>query len=81
MRYNGPSSFAGKGAPPECDAKLEAQLVDTRGWFVRLKPAAADVSPGFEQEDGPILDTMFLVVIDLPFQTLAHLLCRERAAG
>jgi hypothetical protein len=48
---------------------------------VRLKPAAADVFPLFEQEDGPILDTMLRVVVDLPFQTLAHLVCREWAAG
>jgi hypothetical protein len=47
-RNNRRSSFAGKAAPPECDAELEAQLVDSLGRFVRLKPAAADVFPGFE---------------------------------
>jgi hypothetical protein len=34
---------------------------------VRLKPAAADVFIGFELEDGPILNPMLFVVVDLPF--------------
>ena len=73
--------FAGKAAPPECDAQLEAELVDALRRFVRLKPAAADVLPGFYQEDGPVLNPVPLVVIDLPFQTPAHLLRGQWTAG
>jgi hypothetical protein len=34
---------------------------------VWLKPAAADVFLRFEDEDGPILNAMLLVVVDLTF--------------
>ena len=81
VRSNGLGRFAGKAAPPECDAQLEAQLVDALRRFVRLKPAAADVLPAFCQEDGPILNPMHLVVVDLPFQAPAHLLWGEWTAG
>jgi hypothetical protein len=81
VRSNGLGGFAGKAAPPECDAQLEAQLVDSLRRLVRLKPAAPDVLPTFFQEDGPILNPMQLVVMDLPFQTPAHLLWGEWAAG
>ena len=62
---NGLAGFAGKSAPPECGPKLEAQLVDTL--LVRLQPAAADMLPSLEKEEGPVLDPMLLVVIDLQF--------------
>ena len=81
MRHNGLSSFARKAALPECDAKLEAEFVDAFSRFARLKPAAADMFPRFELEDRPILDHVFLVIIDLPLQALAHLSGREWAAG
>jgi hypothetical protein len=80
-RHNGLGSFAAKAAAPESGAKLEAQLVDTLDRVVWPKPAAADVFPGLEQEDGPVLDSMLIVAVDLPLETLAHLLCREWAAG
>jgi hypothetical protein len=81
VHNNSLSSFAGKAPLPECHAQLEAQLVDALGRFARLKPAAADVVPGFCHEDGPILNPVRRVVIDLPFQTPAHLLWGKWTAG
>jgi hypothetical protein len=81
VRNDSLGSFAGKAAPPAGDPKLKPQLVDALRRFVRLKPAAADVLPGFGEEDRPILNAMLPVVIDLPFQTRAHLLWGKWATG
>jgi hypothetical protein len=66
---------------PERLAKLETKLADTVVRCVWLKATAACVLAGLQQKDGPVLDSVPLLIGDFPRQSLAYLRWGEWAAS